>query len=258
MCRVTSDGRPLETGEVAAAQIQPQTAAIGELLSLSTWFTMGSIRDRHMGEAAVRFTRRFTWADYRQWPDSERWEIVGGDVYAMSPSPSSRHQIVSGELFRQLANYFRGKPCRPLAAPMDVRLSEEDVVQPDILVVCDSRQILTTHVEGAPTLIVEILSADSALRDRAVKTSLYAKAGVREYWLVTPWPSLVEIFLLERGGYRLHQAARKDDTLQSPTFPELTVNLRDVFDFALEEDEAPRTVRESPAPYARRDPPSPG
>ena len=202
-----------------------------------------------MGEGALKLDRRFTWADYREWPDDERWEIIAGEAYAMSPSPSSRHQIISAELCRQMANFFKGKPCRAIAAPMDVRLSEEDVVQPDLLVVCDPRKIEVTHVEGAPTLVVEILSPSSSLRDRALKTALYAKARVKEYWIVTPWPSLVEVFVLDRGGYRLHRAFTKEEELASPAFPELKVTLRDVFDFPLAPEEQPPAVKEPPPSY---------
>ena len=84
------------------------------------------------------------------------------------------------------------------------------------------------------------------------KTALYAKAGVKEYWVVTPWPSLVEVFLLAGDAYILHAGYGKDEELSSPTFPGLRIALRDVFDFPLEPDEQPRVVRESPYPYPHR------
>jgi Uma2 family endonuclease len=130
-----------------------------------------------------------------------------------------------------------------------VKLSETDVVQPDILVVCDLGQIRTTHIEGAPALVIEILSPDSTRHDRARKPILYAKAGVKEFWIVTPWPSLAEVFVLDGESYRMQAAFGKDDELRSVVFPDLRIDLRDVFDFPLEREEQPRVVKESPAAY---------
>ena len=114
-----------------------------------------------MSEPSHKNRPHYTWADYQTWNDDQRWEIIGGEAYLMSPGPTSRHQIISSALHAQMYAYFTGKPCRVLAAPMDVRLSDEDVVQPDLLVVCRPDQLTRTHIEGAPTLVVEILSASS-------------------------------------------------------------------------------------------------
>jgi Uma2 family endonuclease len=160
-----------------------------------------------MSESAAKKTR-YSWADYQTWDDDRRWEIIGGEAYLMSPSPMARHQLVSGELQRQMMNYLKGKRCRLLNAPMDVVLSEENVVQPDLLVVCEPEKITRTHIAGAPTLVVEILSDSSAARDRLLKLGLYARYGVAEYWIVTPWPSLVEVPARSRplrGARRVRQ-----------------------------------------------------
>jgi len=209
-----------------------------------------------MGLPLKKLEQRFTWADYQSWPDDERWEIIGGQPFAMSPSPTTRHQHISGQLSLSLTLHFRGKKCRPFAAPMDVKLSDEDVVQPDLLVVCNPSQIRRTHIEGAPRLVVEILSPDSILHDRMRKTALYARAGVRELWLVTPFPSLIEVFQLKRGAYRLEAAYPKEQELVSPTFPDLKIKLADVFDFPLEPGEEPK-VRERPAVYRHANDPEP-
>jgi Uma2 family endonuclease len=201
-----------------------------------------------MSESTANPRRRYTWADYQAWPDDERWEIIGGEAYLMSPSPTSRHQLILRELCRQLANHFKGKTCHLLVSPMDVVLSDEDIVQPDLLVVCNPSQIKRTHIEGAPTLVAEILSDSSTSRDRLLKLNLYARAGVKEYWIVTPWPSLVEVLLLEGTRYVVHKVFGKDDTLTSPTFPDMSVTLKDVFDFPLEPGEEPPVAKEPPAP----------
>lgn len=191
----------------------------------------------------------YTWEDYRTWPDDERWEIVAGEAYAMSPAPTPRHQQVVTALTQALAAHFTGKPCRALVAPLDVKLDAENIVQPDLVVVCRPGQIRRTHIEGAPTLVIEVLSPSSALHDRAVKLPLYARQGVQEVWLVTPYPHCVEIFLLDGPGYRLAQVLKRQDTLQSPAFPDLSIPLATIFDFALEPGEEPPLVREPPGRY---------
>ena len=168
----------------------------------------------------------------------------------MSPGPTSRHQMISSELHGALHSYFKGKSCRLFPAPMDVKLSDEDVVQPDLLVVCDPKQIARTHIEGAPALVVEILSEGSAAHDRIRKSALYARAGVKEYWIVTPHPAIVEVLALDGRGYRLHGAYGKMDTLTSATFPDLRLPLAEVFTFPLEPGEEPPAVREPPSRYA--------
>lgn len=133
---------------------------------------------------------------------------------------------------------------------MDVRLSDEDVVQPDLLVVCNPLQIQRTHIEGPPKLAVEILSPDSLVRDRQLKMGLYARAGIQEYWIVTPFPSLIEIYELDAGRFRHCKSYSKDETLASPTFPELAFELSRVFDFPLEPEELEiMRVKEPPAKY---------
>ena len=195
--------------------------------------------------------RRYTWSDYRSWPGDERWELIGGEAYAMSPSPSSRHQGIAMRLGARLDGHFGDGPCRVFAAPMDVCLSEEDVVQPDLLVVCDRERIQPTHIQGAPSLVVEILSDSSLVTDRRLKMDLYARAGVREYWIVTPFPSLVEVFALAGDAYRFVKAYGRDDTLASPLFPALSIPLARVFDFPLDPQELRvLEVREPPSAYA--------
>ena len=204
-----------------------------------------------MTGSTARQHGRYTWSDYCSWDDGQRWEIIGGDAYLMSPSPTSRHQDIVRELFLQMGSHFKGRSCRVYSAPLDVVLSDEDVVQPDILVVCEPGQIKRTHIQGAPALAVEIVSEHSARTDRMLKLQLYARAGVREYWIVTPWPSLVEVLLLQDGKYQVYGVYGKDNVLVSPSFPELKVDLKDVFNFPLEPGEEPPVVREPPAPVYR-------
>jgi Uma2 family endonuclease len=193
--------------------------------------------------------RRYNWRDYQSWSDEQRWEIIGGEVFSMSPSPGSRHQRILRELAHQMTAHFKGKRCEPFIAPMDVKLSDEDVVQPDILVVCDPNQVKPTHIEDAPALVVEILSMWSDIYERSRKLEAYARFGVKELWIVTPYPPLIEVFVLDVVTYRRHSGFEKVDELSSPSFPDLRLGLQPVFDFPPEPgDEPPIAVSEPPAP----------
>ncbi|HAS83573.1 MAG TPA: Uma2 family endonuclease [Verrucomicrobia bacterium] len=191
----------------------------------------------------------FTWSDYRSWPDDERWEIVGGEAFDMSSAPLTRHQLIVGELTGQMYAHFKGHRCRVWPAPVDVKLSEEDIVQPDLLVVCDPAQIQRTYIEGAPALVIEVLSEASLFHDRVRKMGLYARSGVREYWLVTPYPHLIEVYELAGDAYTLRGGYTRDDTLASPSFPALHLDLASVFDFPLAPGEAVKMVKEGRPPY---------
>jgi len=203
-----------------------------------------------LGEAAGKL--HYTWDDYRSWDDDARWEILGGEVYAMTPAPAIRHQRVLVTLCSRLEQHFRGRPCDVFAAPTDVRLSDDDVVQPDILVVCDPDRIKPTHIEGAPTLVVEILSPSTAAFDRSRKMALYARSGIKEVWLVTPYPWLVEVFLLDGAGYRLICAYQKEEILSSPTFPDLGITLAEIFDYPIPPEEQVEMVKEGRPPYGSK------
>ncbi|MBN4079178.1 Uma2 family endonuclease [Beggiatoa alba] len=115
---------------------------------------------------------KYTYSDYLTWLDDERWEIINGEAYNMSPAPSIKHQNVTGMFFRIIGNKLAGKPCRPFVAPTDVVLSDHDIVQPDIIVVCDEKKISEANIQGAPDLVVEVLSPATALKDKREKKAL--------------------------------------------------------------------------------------
>lgn len=194
---------------------------------------------------------RHTWSDYRRWEDDGRWEILGGEAFAMAPAPTPRHQAAVTKLGTAVCSFLRGKPCQAFVAPIDVRLSESDVVQPDVVVVCDHRQIKASHIDGPPTLVVEVQSPESVRHDRIRKLRLYAQAGVKEYWLVTPYPPMVEVLLLSPdGSYHARAAFTEKDVLESPSFPDLRLPLGDIFDFPIPPENAISEIREStPPPY---------
>ncbi len=151
----------------------------------------------------------FTYGDYRQWPEGERWELIAGEAYAMSPAPTRTHQMILGEIFRQIANFLEDKPCQVYIAPFDVRLPErneaddaiETVVQPDLVVVCDASKLDEKGCRGAPDWVIEVLSPSTASKDHVRKKSLYERHGVREYWLVHPTDQLLTRYLLEGNAF---------------------------------------------------------
>jgi len=172
----------------------------------------------------------FTWADYRSWPDDERWEIIAGVAYAMAPAPSTRHQIVIGNLFGRLIRDLAGELCRPFMAPTDVKLSDLDVVQPDILVVCDPIRITPTHIEGAPDVVIEVLSPATAAKDLRQKKALYERAGVREYLVVDPLEHYAIRFLLGPDGFDQGTVFAADERLSFVALEALGIPLWKVFE----------------------------
>jgi len=206
-----------------------------------------------MTNLASDHNQYYTYENYQSWPDNEHWEIIEGEAFNMSPAPSTRHQLISGNLFGELRSYFKNKKCQVFPAPTDVKLSDTDIVQPDILVVCNLDQIKISHIENAPSLIIEILSPYTEMHDRVRKMRLYAKYGVKEYWIVTPFPSMIEVFLLKNNKYILFQAYAKNEILQSVTFKKLSIVLSDIFTFPLkpEEEKIFLQVKEPPAEYGR-------
>lgn len=195
---------------------------------------------------APRLARRFTYADYCRWPDEERWELIDGIAWDMSPGPSTAHQEVSTRLGYLLYGHFRERGCRVFAAPVDVLLPAADeadeavgtVVQPDLVVVCDPEKVREANIRGAPDLVVEILSPSTVRKDEGIKRARYQRAGVPEYWLVHPVDHMVHRYALGEGGYRLPDVfGPEDGGFASTRFPELSVDLVELFGV---EPKAPR------------------
>ena len=132
-------------------------------------------------------TVRFTYHDYLLVPDERRAEIIDGDLIR-EPSPGYGHQLVVKNLLRLLDRHVGLlKPGVVLQGPPDVILSDEDIVLPDIIYISRERySIIRKNIHGAPDLVVEVLSPRDAARDRELKMKLYAKYGVKEYWLADP------------------------------------------------------------------------
>ncbi len=186
-----------------------------------------------MSSFALPRDHRYTWTEYRTWSDDERWEIIDGVAYNMSPAPSTRHQRMVSNFHGVLYRMLSGKACRPFMAPTDVRLSETDVVQPDILVVCDPARITPSHIEGAPDLVVEVLSPSTSAKDLREKKWLYQRSGVREYLVVDPLELYVQRFLLSsEGRYGEPEVFGPEDVIPLVVLEGLTIDLREVLEWS--------------------------
>jgi Uma2 family endonuclease len=172
---------------------------------------------------------RYTYEDWLSWDEDFRAELIDGDVYMMAP-PSRRHQAVIMEISRQLANFLKDKPCKVFPAPFGVRLSEyEDTVfEPDIVVVCDKSKLDDKGCNGAPDLIVEILSPSSARMDKLLKYNKYQQSGVREYWIVDPDTTSVQAAILDNGRYYM-TVYGEEDVAPVVVLPGCEIVLKDVF-----------------------------
>jgi Uma2 family endonuclease len=157
----------------------------------------------------------------------------------MMATPLRLHQRISGALFNVLYNYLKGKTCEVYPAPFAVRLfpqkdmSDDTVVEPDITVICDPAKLDDRGCNGAPDLIIEILSPIDFLPDLLTKYRKYQKAGVREYWIVDPGidnpeEQTIRICLLQNGNY-VTSEHQKDETINVTVLPGCGINLKEVF-----------------------------
>ena len=180
---------------------------------------------------------QYTFADVLAWDEGEHIEIINGEAFMMA-TPSRIHQEISGELFRQLANFLEGKQCKVYPAPFGVRLFEQDgdspenvdtVVEPDISVVCDRNKLDKHGCKGAPDLIVEILLPSTRRHDRLVKLNLYQRAVVREYWIVDPETKAVQVFTLDGGALKIREDYGREDVAKVNVLDGCFIELSKVF-----------------------------
>jgi Uma2 family endonuclease len=188
-----------------------------------------------MENLALSPEKLYTYADYRQWDlnAGERYEIIDGVAYAMS-APNGKHQAISMELSRQLANFLKDKPCKVFAAPYDVRLfyeedeSDDTVVQPDLTVICDEAKRGLEGCRGIPDMVIEILSPSNTEAEMFRKLNLYTRAGVKEYWVVDGNTQTAAVYIREAENYR-HYRYTAPASAPVAVLPGLTITLADVF-----------------------------
>jgi Uma2 family endonuclease len=162
-------------------------------------------------------------------PNDKRYELVEGGFW-VAPAPDYEHQTVAANLFYELHQYIQQHQLGEVRfAPLDVVLSDENVVQPDLLFIAKERSFIITkkNISGAPDLVIEIISEGTRQHDRQVKRKLYAKYGVKEFWLVNPDNKTIEVLLLSKTGYKSLSVYREE--LRSALFKNLVLDLRKIF-----------------------------
>lgn len=182
---------------------------------------------------AAKKIKTYTVQDYMSWDDNSRSEIIEGIYYDMSPAPRLSHQELAGTIysdFKSVLASSKGK-CQIFIAPTDVILSEITVVQPDILIVCDKKKTENgKNIDGAPDLIVEILSPSTSLKDKREKRILYEKHGVSEYLIIDETEKILEYFVMNKNGkYELPQIFGSDEKLSLKLFKKHVFNLKNWF-----------------------------
>jgi len=179
----------------------------------------------------------YTYADYLRWQFTERVELLRGKIRQMA-APSVKHQRLSIRFSRLLANALWQTPCQVFAAPFDVRLTRmrndkevKTVVQPDLCVICDPTKLDDRGCNGAPDLIIEILSPGNSRIEMKDKFELYQEAGVLEYWVVSPIEKTIQVWTLdEQGIYISRQPKVEGDIVTTPIVPNLAVDVTEVFE----------------------------
>ena len=180
--------------------------------------------------------QKYTYADYKAWElkPRERYELIHGVAYAMA-APNTVHQRILITLGSEFHNFLKGKPCEVFIAPFDIRLfyeedeTDDTVVQPDVVVICDSKRLGTEGGRGAPDLVVEILSPSNSAIEMERKRLLYQDAGIREYWIVDPRNKNVNINLLKNGKFK-QETLFINDTICSTVLSGLKMPLSTIFD----------------------------
>ena len=186
---------------------------------------------------AIKLEERYTYKDYLTWPDDERWELINGIAYNMSPAPTRWHQELSGELFNSIYNLLKNRPCKVYAAPFDVRLMDDSVnndetdtvVQPDIVVICDESKLDDRGCNGAPDFVVEILSESTASKDLHEKLLLYERFEVKEYWIVDLWSRTIRVHLYQNDRFAPPKIFTENDSLPAAVLQGLNIDLQSLF-----------------------------
>lgn len=167
----------------------------------------------------------------------ERYEFIDGEIYLLA-SPLFKHQVAVNEIFGHFYIWFKGKKCRPLTSPFDVKLfnkakrfeDDPNVVQPDILVMCDEEKVTDKgKYEGIPTLVVEVLSKSTRSKDMLKKLNLYMNSGIEEYWIVDTKKKEVYLHSFKERDMNNYKVFVKDMTIESDIFEELKIPLKDIF-----------------------------
>ena len=178
--------------------------------------------------------KKYTVEDYMMLEEGAPFQLINYDLI-MSPSPTPVHQAISIRLSQIILNFLdsTNNDGMAYAAPTDVKFDDGNVLQPDVLYISAQRksEIVKDRIEGAPDLVIEILSPSNAYYDLRQKKDIYQKYGVKEYIIVDPIAFNCELYILENGAFQLIQKAQKTDQLNSVLLPGLSFDLNKIFNF---------------------------
>ena len=183
-----------------------------------------------MAVLAEQPSRRWTYEEYARLDDEQRYEIIDGELL-MAPAPDIPHQEWLGELYERMVAHVKSHRLgKVYFAPVDVVLTADNVVQPDLIFIANGNlSILKTRgVFGAPDLLVELISPPSVRRDRYVKKALYARFGVKEYWIAEPGNKALEIWTLRNQQFDLHCMIEERGKVTSLVLPGLKFDLSEI------------------------------
>lgn len=180
-------------------------------------------------------TKKYTYEDLLGIDDGNRYELIDGQLYLMS-SPTTQHQEIVGAIYAQLYSYLIGKKCKVFVSPLDVCLSgvrnpkkEYNVLEPDVMVVCDESKISDKGIEGAPDIIVEVISPSSRKHDTFVKFNLYQYYGVKEYWIIDSEAEVIYQYILnEKNIYTLPKTYEITEDVKVNRLKNCTISLREL------------------------------
>ena len=187
-----------------------------------------------VNEARATYTvdQIYTYEDYLNWTEDKRIELIDGKIYYLA-APTKTHQKLLGRLSNRFGIYLHGKSCDYYFAPFDVRIDldigEDSVIQPDLVVVCDDEKLNEKGLNGAPDLVIEILSKSTARRDRIIKYNKYLEVGVKEYWIIDPDREEIVVNLLRSGRY-IAKTYVKGDVVKVNILDDLYINVTDLFE----------------------------
>ncbi len=178
---------------------------------------------------------KYTYEDLQKMDDDKRYELIDGELYLMS-APTVSHQEIVGEIYAELRNYLKGKKCKALVSPVDVCLSgvknpkkEYNVLQPDVIVLCDENKLTDKCILGSPDLVIEVLSPSSRKHDTFVKYNLYQYYGVKEYWIVDEEAGVIYQYILnDKNIYTLPKTYEITEDIKVNVLKDCIISLKDI------------------------------
>ena len=183
-------------------------------------------------------TKKYTYTDYLTWKFEERVELLKGRVVQMSPAPNTKHQRIVNDVLFEINLHLRKKICSVFPAPFDVRLpvAKKDgqittVVQPDIVVVCDKTKLDKQGCNGAPDIVMEVLSPGNTKKEMKDKLEIYQGAGIPEYWLIDPDREYILVYsLTEDGKYISSLPYVAGDKINSQALKGFSLRVQELFE----------------------------